>query len=372
MRAPGTQFSKAAAAKAAFTLLEMLVSMSVLALLLIMVTQLVNSASMVTTQSTKRLDADNQARMLFDRMGTDFARIIQRTDIDTLVDTQNGNDRIYFFSEAQAYYDSDFFNTSKPSTMAQKSGCALIGYRVTDQNGDTANFAPACSLERFGKGLTWDGAPDPADPLKPGGMVFTPSISTITSQPNVIATTWQTDLTYTTGGNKYYHVLTDQVFRMQICFQVKDTASASGVTYSNYPVASKSGVTAASASAPSSAQPGDRWYNTTTNRAYIYNAGAWQPNGLKDVLSVVVTIAVLDNKSRQMSAGNLSTLQTLFPKSTLSGASQKLPAQVWKTALETALMTPAASFSSIYGIPKVAGSQIRIYQRHFPLTTSSK
>jgi len=365
MRAPGTQFCKAAAAKAAFTLLEMLVSMSVLALLLVLVTQLVNSASMVTTQSTKRLDADNQARMLFDRMGTDFARIIQRTDIDTLVDTQNGNDRIFFFSEAVAYYNSNINRTDKSSV-------ALIGYRVTDQNGDPDNFAPACSLERFGKGLTWDGAPDPADPLKPGGMVFTPSISTITSQPNVIATTWQTDITYTTGGNKYYHVLTDQVFRMQICFQVKDTASASGVAYSNYPVASKSGVTAASASAPSSAQAGDRWYNTNTNRAFIYNAGAWQPNGLKDVLSVVVTIAVLDNKSRQMSSGNLSSLQTLFPKSTLTGASPKLPAQVWKTALETALMTPAASFSSTYGIPKAAGSQIRIYQRHFPLTTFSK
>ena len=372
MREPSTPFHKAATGKTAFTLIELLVAVSVLILLLVMVTQLINSATLVTVQSNKRVDSDTQARMLFDRMSTDFAKISQRPDLDAYVEKNVGNDRFFFFSEAQAYYDTSFFDSTNKTQMAKKNTLALIGYRVPVTS-DTANFSSAYSLERFGKGLTWEGTPGTSG-TAPGGICFA-----IVSSSNTIAQNWATDLAYvgTTGTNNYYHVLTNQVFRMEICFLVKDTTSASGLAYCNYPVATKAGTPPTGSSAPGSPLPGDRWYDTTNKRACIYNNGAWQPNGLKDVQSVIVTIAILDSATRKNLAMNtdLSALVALFPDSTdqnLIATPPLLPAQAWKKALETALTTNAASFRTSYGIPKSAGSQIRIYQRYFPLNTISK
>ena len=352
---------------AAFTLVELLVAMSILVLLLAMVTQLVSSASQVTIQSSKRLDADTQARMLFDRMAIDFANIVKRPDVDTLFYKATGNDKMFFFAQAPAYYDSAINATAK-------SNFALVGYRVTDQNGDAANFASAYSLERLGKGLAWSGTPSGS--TAPGSVVFASGTATPT---NTLPGNWGTDIGSAapyTGTSDFYHVVANQVLRMEVCFQVKDLTNpnATSVAYSNFPVAVKTGATNYGPGVPpNSGQPGDRWYDTTNNRAYRCTSGTgsstvWQLNGIKDVASVVVTIVVLDNGSRKITS-NLTTLAGLFldadETNDLRATPAKLPAQVWKVALETALK------NNIAGIPKAAAAQIRIYQRHFSLNSNN-
>src|SRR5687768_12952175 len=52
----------------AFTLTELIIAISILTMLTGFVAQLVNSATIVTTNSRKRMDADSQARLIFDRM----------------------------------------------------------------------------------------------------------------------------------------------------------------------------------------------------------------------------------------------------------------------------------------------------------------
>ena len=357
-------------AAAAFTLVELLVAMGVLILLLVMVTQIVTSASQATTQSGKHMDADTQARVLFDRMAVDFANLVNRSDVDSIFYTGSqatGNDKIFFFSQAPAYYDSDV-NT------IDKSSVALVGYRVTDQNGDLGNSAPAYSLERLGQGLTWEGIPS-GSITSPGSMVF----ATGTSAINTLATAWKNEIgaapTYTTGTSTCYHVMADQVFRMEICFQVKEvTASGTtGAVYSNYPVAVATGTntTTINSGTPSGGKSGDRWYDTQNSRAYLCTGAnsataVWRPNGLKDVVSIVVTIAILDNTSRKITGGNLSNLVTLFTDPTAADlAAAQLPAQTWQAALQTALKNNSA------GIPKAAAGQIRIYQRHFYLNNNT-
>src|SRR6266480_6220315 len=54
-----------------FTLVELLVSLGVLALLVFFVTSLVNSAATITTLGHKQMDADSQARQFLDRMAVD-------------------------------------------------------------------------------------------------------------------------------------------------------------------------------------------------------------------------------------------------------------------------------------------------------------
>src|SRR5437879_103751 len=70
---------------AAFTLVELLVSVGVLALLVLMTTQLINSAAIITTQGHKLMDVDSQARQLLDRMAVDVAQMVKRSDIDYYV-----------------------------------------------------------------------------------------------------------------------------------------------------------------------------------------------------------------------------------------------------------------------------------------------
>src|SRR6476659_1988035 len=65
-----------------FTLAELLVSMGVLVLLVLLFTQLLNSAATTITLGNKRMDADSQARQLLDRMAIDFDQMLKRSDVD--------------------------------------------------------------------------------------------------------------------------------------------------------------------------------------------------------------------------------------------------------------------------------------------------
>src|SRR5438046_2385972 len=106
----------------AFTLVELLISVGVLALLILLVSQLMNSATAVTRTGNKHIDTDTQARAVLDRMALDFGRMLKRTDIDYYVKApigyknpnshgnglklktgEQGNDSIAFFSQVPGY-----------------------------------------------------------------------------------------------------------------------------------------------------------------------------------------------------------------------------------------------------------------------------
>ena len=60
-----------------FTLAELLVTVGVLVLLVLLFTQLLNSAATITTLGHKQMDADSQARQLLDRMSIDIAQMVK-------------------------------------------------------------------------------------------------------------------------------------------------------------------------------------------------------------------------------------------------------------------------------------------------------
>ena len=113
-----------------FTLAELLVTVGVLVLLVLLFTQLLNSAASITTLGHKQMDADSQARQLLDRMAIDFAQLVKRSDVDffgkgtiapnSVGGAMTGNDRIAFYSAVPGYY---------PSTGSQ-SPVSLVAYRV--------------------------------------------------------------------------------------------------------------------------------------------------------------------------------------------------------------------------------------------------
>src|SRR5205823_1356025 len=112
----------------------------VLALLILLVTQVVNTTATVVRPAIKHIDTDTEARTVFDRMAVDFAQMLKRTDVDYYFKA-NGrkypghsgghskgggggqgqtdlNDYIAFYSRAPGY------SSSSPSPFS------LVGYRI--------------------------------------------------------------------------------------------------------------------------------------------------------------------------------------------------------------------------------------------------
>ena len=139
----------------AFTIVELLVSMSVLTLIVLFVSSMLNSATNIATQGSKRMDTDGQVRPALDRMAVDFSHMIKRTDVDCYVksdvNTQVGNDQIAFFADVPGYY---------PPTGSQ-SPLSLVAYRV-DADSASTSFN---RMERMGKGLLWTGVSTSNTPM---------------------------------------------------------------------------------------------------------------------------------------------------------------------------------------------------------------
>jgi Tfp pilus assembly protein PilV len=169
---------------AGFTLAELLVTVGVLVVLMLLFTQLLNSAANITMLGHKRMDGDSQARQLFDRMAVDFAQMIKRSDVTYYLKggtggSQTGNDQIAFYSATPGYYST--------TTSTTQSPVSLVAYRVNSNSGNSAYN----KTERLGKGLLWN-AP----------LVFWQAIAA------------PTDTDYNTWGE----LIAPQVFRFEYCY----------------------------------------------------------------------------------------------------------------------------------------------------------
>jgi prepilin-type N-terminal cleavage/methylation domain-containing protein len=299
---------------AGFTLIELLIAIAVLTLLVVMVAQITKSATDTTVASGKHMDSDSQARIIFDRMANDFAGMVKRQDVDYVFAKQTGNDTMFFYSRAPAYFDTS-------PTVTAKGLIALVGYRINT----------SFQLERLGKGLTWDGTS--AAPPAPGGMVFltTPAIAGTTPTPgttpfpaSTLAGNWSSTLGaapgYNSGTDTDYHVLSDQTYRMEITFLLKD--------------------------------------GTLSNTPYI--APNTSINGFKDVSAVVVALGLLDATSRTILLQN-----NVVPTTTGNLMIAALPEAVDGTPI--AQTWGNSSYLTTSGIPQAAQAHLRIYQRYFYL-----
>jgi len=284
----------------AFTLIELVLAVGVLAMLVISISYLMSGATLAINQSGKRMDSDSQVRIVFDRMANDFgAAIIRRQDVDYIFAKQNGNDTMYFFSEAAKYFDSSVSDGAK-------SSLALVGYRINS----------SFQLERLSRGLTWDGqvGPSPA----PGSMVFlTPSGSLNPLSGSTIAGNWAAAVgagpSYSNGTGDDYHVIADQVYRLEVSFlQTNGNISTSVTSY----------------------------------------------NGLQGISAIIIAVGMLDNSSRLLAAPNgqiTSTVGVPMVNALPDAVDGVAPMQTWKTS----------SYLTTSGIPAAAAGQLRIYERTF-------
>lgn len=296
-----------------FTLVELLVSMAVLTLLIVLVSQLFTSATKVTTAGNKHMDADGQARNLLDRMAVDFAQMVKRSDVDYLfkqpANKMEGvgtgmNDQMAFYSEVSGY------SSGSPSPVS------LVAYRVNSDS--TATTYLQC--ERMGKGLLWNGVNATDTPV-----VFLP-IPLASPLPAPLPSPMPASAptpAWPQAGNMTadpdYEPLGPQVFRMEYYYVLNDG------TLSDTP------------------------WNTTTGSTSI--------NGFRDVASIVMTIAVIDPKSRVLvSDAQLVTLAGQMKDFANTMKAGDLDKQWLEATTASALPPPSAS-------------SIRIYHRSFSITS---
>jgi prepilin-type N-terminal cleavage/methylation domain-containing protein len=185
----------------AFTLIEMLISMVIVALIVVFVNRLFSSAASVTTAGNKHIDCDLQARQVFDRMAIDLAQMVKRPDVDSYVksdvDLEIGNDKIAFFSQVPGYYPS----------IGSQSPTSLVAYRV---NSDSSSAA-FNRMERMGKGLVWN-AVSPTDKPVIFGL-------------RAIFNNWPT-ATDDKSPDPDYETIGPQIFRFEYFYLLKDGSLA--------------------------------------------------------------------------------------------------------------------------------------------------
>jgi hypothetical protein len=311
-------------AQCAFTLAEMLVSIGLLALLVLFVAQLVKSAATITTLGHKRMDADSQARQLFDRMAVDFNQMLKRNDVSywvkTATNTEPGNDQIAFFSAVPG--------PNSALTAAMNSQFSLVAYRVNDLSS---------KLERMGKGLALNGGNN----TTPGGLpILFLDGATYATATTTIAGVWPAATSATADDSPYFtwELAGPHVFRFEYYYLLPNgTLSADG-------------------GCP----------NPPCNPAVTPWTGAasddmipvcYPPTGtpaLKDISAIVVAIGVIDPKSRALlDPSQMTTLIGLLPDySATMGAGQLLT--TWQNAL-----------NGSSSVPRAATQNVRLYERYF-------
>jgi len=339
---------------AGFTLAELLVTVGVLALLVLLFTQLLNSTASITTLGHKQMDADSQARQLFDRMAIDFAQMVKRSDVDYYVKSnpigasglrtvlQPGNDIIAFYSGVAGYYP--------PSSY--QSPLSIVAYRI---NQDPSAGNPAYfKLERMGRGLLWNAAPTPimATPTptatpSPAPVVFIPiplasplPLGDLPAPPpNPLPTPAVPEASSATTSWSASEVIGPQVLRFEYYYLLKN-----GIC-SDIP-----------------------W---TSPHSSV--------SGMQDVSAIVVDIVVIDPKSKaplgatetQINAqiGTLAGRLIDYGGSAAAGCptpNWQVPGELrrqWQCALDSTPRLPTPG-----GFPAPAMSGIRLYERYFYLS----
>jgi hypothetical protein len=331
-----------------FTLAEMLISIGVLVLLVLLVTQIVNTAATTVRPANKHIDTDTEARTVFDRMAVDFAQMLKRKDVDYYLKANNTkypgnsglhrkggggggqgqtdlNDYMAFYTQTPGY--------SSPSSSP--SPISLVAYRV---NG-LSTSAAYNRLERRGEALLWNGI----STYNPNNATARP----IFFLPILIKDIWScTGNAPCATGNRtdqnkdlpYLETIGPNVFRFEYCYLLK-TGRAT-----------------------------DTPWNTDSSVGPVYGTF----NALEDVEAIGVTIAVIDPQSRALlTEDNILDLQDYMADfRTAPGRGMGNNKNVIDLEAQwNQVITDPTAYPNTANMPRAALSAIRIYSRSFELKT---
>jgi prepilin-type N-terminal cleavage/methylation domain-containing protein len=296
----------------AFTLLEMLAAMAVLAVLVVMVAQVLNLVTTSVSRSEKKSTAEIEAQNFFSRIGADLRQAVIRRDLDLSAFKHDGFQAPQEFGGAsfsaspQAGNDQLAFCAQTPGSTpgsvegTKRSSFAAVGYFFAPEDGEPR-------LQRAAQGLAWERE------STVGALAYLPA-TLATAFPNLF-----TDPALA-------RTVAEDVFRFEISYLLRSRPSG----------ANPFAITPWDGSLPAD----ERW-----------------PNGFADVYAIVVTVAVLDGRNRQI-AGDLAPVANLLP----DAKDAEDPAPVWRAIID------APDFPTRSGLPAAAAAGVRVYQHTFPIS----
>lgn len=297
---------------AAFSLVEILVAVAVLALLGMMIVQITSAVHTTTRLSTRAIDASAQARLAFERLSGDLGVLVKRADVDFHADNSGLTEALVFLSNTAA---------ADPNSAAagfQNRGSSYVSYRVAAHPDNTGR---PC-LIRGSHALGWGDR---------GYAGLTTNATTIRMTNTGFPVAFlPTASTATSPGD--YDLLAPGVIRFVVGFQLYPDNNA---------VTLQDGTTIANA------------------RGQIVYSPPMRSGGidLSRVSALVVGIVSGDVESlKLLSAAQISSLAALF---VLPGTNQ-LPVALWTQTLNT-----PANFNNF---PRPASQSLRVYQRFYPIT----
>jgi prepilin-type N-terminal cleavage/methylation domain-containing protein len=308
-----TPSNRAPRANAAFTLIELMVSIAVLGLLGGMVMQLLGSASRITTNSRKTGDCDTEARFVLDQISADLSRRVRRPDVDAFVAKLKGDDRLYFFSETPGY--------SPKLTAQERSTVSLVGYRLQVPSDSGGRYV----LQRYARALPWVSTSTetalpfvvltgtPSKPLPATTLAGASSTGSGGSFPKVLGQDKSEDI--------YYQSIGENIIRFEISLLRKPDLSIP-----SRPVAS-------------------RILSDTEIPAELSQFG------LSNISAMIITIAVIDSEARVRTSA--STIESLALQDTNPSDFPLYPLDLWNKSF----------LSKVSSLPKPVASGVRFYQR---------
>ncbi|HWL50837.1 MAG TPA: type II secretion system protein, partial [Chthoniobacteraceae bacterium] len=329
-----------------FTLIELLVATSILTLVVVLVSSLTHSATTTITSNTHRLDGDSQAREFLNRLERDFDSMLIRPDIDyttfknalypdTGTTTQiDSNDWFAFYAENQGYFPGTI-NTNDISPYA------VIGYDGT--NDDKINKGPV--IQRLSKGLGWQ-----ANSNTWRNIRFNKNLRDNFAPPSykLFSTTASDYPAFQQGTSKDpdFKTVGDQIFRFEYMYLLKRVVLDDGtvlepelsiVPFHIHPKPA----------------PGDAPLPDAIRGIHAF----------RDVDAIVVAIAVLDTKSREMQEQKgFVKLVSSLPDMTEAAIAQGDDIEsLWTSKLIH------ESFPENSGLIETVAANIRIYQRYYYL-----
>jgi hypothetical protein len=274
--------------------------MGVLVLVTLLASQLLNSAARIMTLGHRQMDADSQASELFDRMAIDLAQMIRRPDIDYyLKSSTTANDCT--LCTRQRGNDQIAFYSTVPGwsaiTGAQQSPVSIIGYRINISGTTLSN-----TMERLGEALVWNGATsDIRSDGRPASVIF-----------------WAPLNPWANLTNNPFDIIGRDVFRFEYYYLLKNGDLSS-----------------------------TPWYATSSVR------------GLQDVSVIIVDIAVLDPKSRELLT-NSDIAELSDSLADYSGQARGGLLAGWRATLDGNTTLPRPALSSV-----------RLYECSFYLSSES-
>jgi prepilin-type N-terminal cleavage/methylation domain-containing protein len=300
----------------AFTLVEVLVAMTVLVLMAVLILQLTDATNRSSQTSARSVDASLQARIALDRIGADLASLMQRPDVVLSASNSGNTNSLLFLSSVQSASESGW-----PATVNR--GVSALAYQVA---ASTYNQNRLC-LQRGTLPFQW----------------------TDSGYAGLGASGYPTALQASqTPTSAEYDILSPGVIAMTVGFQLYPD---------NLPATLSDGTAIANSRGQIVYTP------PMTPTGVTLPAGANPYPDMTRVSAIVVAVVAIDLTNLQLlNTTQVAALSSQFTTPTMN----TLPATLWEPIAENAA-TLQSSLS--VAVPLPVRQSLRVLQRFYPIAT---